>query len=64
MCNCVHDIKSKNCTLKFLHKRNLVEPNLEYAVCPFCGTTFVFEDVDENTRIDVTDSESVKEGQL
>lgn len=46
---CNHDLKSPSCTVRFLKQRNMVEPNIEYGVCPICGESFIVCD-EENDK--------------
>ncbi len=61
MTNCNHDLKSAECTIRFLNQRNMVEENIKYGICPICGKSFTIDGT-KNTCIEVgCAAESAKE---
>ena len=51
MTNCNHDLRSSECTIRFLRRRNMVEEGMKYGVCPICGRSFVINEV-QNTCVE------------
>lgn len=64
MTKCNHNIKSPECTIRFLTHRHMVEENIKYGICPICSKSFAIDGT-KNTCIEVgCAAESAKEDEV
>ena len=47
MTKCNHNIKSPECSIRFLTHRHMVEENIKYGICPICGKKLEYKIIKE-----------------